>query len=112
MMPMTVGVVHHARLAWDAARIVVAVADGDEDRLYQWLAGRLDTICGWEYEQALSISRTRLMYQLRADATAVEAGMWRARLQDLLDRRPELVPPLQALVEELAPLLRQDWSGG
>jgi hypothetical protein len=104
MGQMTIGVVHHARLAWDAARIVVAVADGDESRRYDWLADRLD-LFGPEYQQALSISRTRLMYRLREDAPMMEAGMWRTRLHELLDGRPELAGPVRALIDELTPIV-------
>jgi len=102
---MPTGVIHHSRLAWDAARVVVTVADSDEDRLYQWLIDRLDLIGGPELAQALSVSRTRLMYRMRGDVAAVEAGMWRARLHDLLDRHPELGARLRDTVDELAPLL-------
>jgi hypothetical protein len=105
---MTTGVVHHARLAWDGARVFVAIADGDEDRLYDWLADRLDLLCGPEYRQALSISRTRLMYRVRSDAPQVEAGMWRTRLHELLDGRPELTGPVQALIDELTPIVYRD----
>ncbi len=105
MMPMTASVVHHARLAWDTARVVVAVADRDDERLCYWLAERLDAWCGPEYEQAFSISRTRLMYRMRPDAVEAEAGMWRVRLQELLDCRPDLRPHLRALVDELTPLV-------
>jgi hypothetical protein len=103
---MTVGTVHHARLAWDAARVIVAVADRDQDDLYEWLSARLDLVCGPEFPHALSASRTRLLYRSREDIVAAEAGTWRARVQDLLDRRPALVGPLHALVAELAPAAR------
>ncbi|HKT01789.1 MAG TPA: hypothetical protein VJT31_19865 [Rugosimonospora sp.] len=102
---MTSGVVHHARLAWDAARVVVAVADSDEDRLYEWLVDQLDLVGGPELAQALSISRTRLLYRMRPDARAVEAGMWRARLHDLLDYYPEQAGRLAGIVAELAAVL-------
>jgi hypothetical protein len=99
------GAVQNSRLAWEGARVLVAVADRDDGRLYDWLADRLDLLCGPEYPQALSISRTRLMYRMRDDAPMVEAGMWRARLHDLLDHRPDLARPFRALVDELTPIV-------
>jgi hypothetical protein len=95
----------HSRLAWDGARVLVAVADRDDGPLYDWLVARLDLLCGPEYQQALSISRTRLLYRMRDDAPMVEAGMWRVRLHDLLDHRPDLAAPLRELVDELHPIV-------
>jgi HAMP domain-containing protein len=41
------------------------------------------------------------MYDGRPEATAIEKGMWRARLQDMLDSRPDLAQPVKRMVDDL-----------
>jgi hypothetical protein len=91
-------IVHHQRLAWDCARAFVAVVDSDRD--YFWLCDEVRRLLGPEYELALSDARTRLQLAARPDAPQIEAGLWRARMEDALRERPGLVPALGALVEE------------
>ncbi len=95
---MTHGIVHQQRLAWDCARTFTAAADSDRD--YFWLCHQVRRLLGPEYEQALSDARTRLLLAARPDAPQVEAGLWRARMEDALRERPELVYALADLVEE------------
>lgn len=95
---MTWHIVHHQRLAWDCARAFVALAD--TDREYYWLGARLRELCGPEHELALSDTRTRLLWQVRADGRSIEAGRWRARIADLLAERPALAPALAALRQD------------
>jgi hypothetical protein len=95
---MTRPILHHQRLAWDCARAFVALAE--TDREYYWLGSRLAQLLGADYELALSDSRARLLWPLRSDATNIEAGLWRARIDDLLGQRPEVGPGLEALMHE------------
>ncbi len=97
MGSMTHGIVHHQRLAWDCALAFTSVADSD----YYWLCGNVRRLLGPQYEQALSGMRTRLMYPVRSDAPQVEAGLWRARIEDALRERPEIVYALADLVAEV-----------
>jgi hypothetical protein len=93
---MTRGIVHHQRVAWDCARAFVALADSDRE--YFWLSTRLADLLGADYGLALSDTRTRLLWQSRGDAVNIESGLWRARIQDLLDQRPEISLALEALM--------------
>ncbi|GIH12019.1 hypothetical protein [Rugosimonospora africana] len=95
---MTRSIVHPQRLAWDGARAFVALADSDRE--YFWLGARLRELLGADHEQALSDSRTRLMWQIRTNAVSIEAGLWRARLADVLAERPELALALRYLIDE------------
>jgi hypothetical protein len=90
------GIVHNPRLAWDAARMIVRTLESDHP--YAWLHDRLGALLGPAYQQALSDSWTRLWWTERIDAPAAEAGLWRARLADVLQQRPDLARPLQELV--------------
>jgi hypothetical protein len=95
---MSMGIVHHQRLAWDCARAFIAVTDSDRD--YLWLSNELRRLLGPGYELALSDARTRLMFAARPDTPQIEAGLWRARMEDVLRQRPELALALAALVED------------
>jgi hypothetical protein len=89
-------VLHHPRLAWDGARVIVRVLESDQ--LYAWLSQRLVQLFGAPYQQALSDSFNRLWWTERVDAPQAEAGLWRARLADALTREPHLAPALQELI--------------
>jgi hypothetical protein len=95
---MNVGIVHHQRLAWDCARAFIAVADSDRD--YFWLCNEVRRLLGPHYEIALSDARNRLMLAARPDTPQIEAGLWRARMEDVLRERPELALALASLVED------------
>lgn len=98
MSSMRRGIVHHQRLAWDCARAFVTALE--QDRQFYWLCRELSRLAGSEYELALSDSRARLSRATRTDAPQVETGLWRARMEDLLRERPELVLVLADLAEE------------
>src|SRR2546421_12521209 len=74
---MTEQVLHHPRLAWDGARVIVRALESDH--LYGWLNERLGTLLGPAYQQALSDSFNRLWWTDRVDAPQTEAGLWRGR---------------------------------
>jgi hypothetical protein len=95
---MSEGVLHQPRLAWDGARMIVRALESDH--LYGWLDDRMGTLFGPLYRQALSDSFSRLWWTERLDAPQAEAGLWRARLADLLQQRPELATPLHELIQE------------
>jgi hypothetical protein len=98
-------ILQQPRLAWDGARVIVRAIDSE--RLYRWLHTRLGELAGPAYQQALSDSGHRLWWTERMDAPNAEAGLWRARLADLLQTRPELAGPLQELIDETAALLAE-----
>jgi len=91
-------ILQHPRLAWDGARVIVRALDSEP--LFTWLYNRLGQLVGPGYQQALSDSWNRLWWTERMDAAHAEAGLWRARLADLLQSRPELAEPLQELIYE------------
>jgi hypothetical protein len=91
-------VLHQPRLAWDGARVIVRVADSGH--LYGWLSEQIGRVLGPAYRQALFDSRNRLWSTGRPDAPQVEAGLWRARLEDALRANPDLVAPLRELIHE------------
>jgi hypothetical protein len=102
---VTERVIHQQRLAWDGARVIVRGLESDY--LYGWLNERLGVLLGPPYQQALSDSFNRLWWTERVDAPQAEAGLWRARLSDLLQARPELAAPLRDLIYEAAARLAE-----
>jgi hypothetical protein len=98
MSGMTPGIVHHQRLAWDCARAFVAAVDHDSQ--YLWLRREVNRLLGPQYEHAMSDSRDRLSTATRPDAPQAEAGLWRARIEDVLRERPDLALVLADLAEE------------
>jgi hypothetical protein len=97
---MTTRVVNRERLAWDAARVVVRVLGSDQ--VGRWLHEQLATRLGAELAAALVESRLRMWASPRPDAPQVEAGIWRAKVADLLGTDASLAVPLQALMAEAA----------
>jgi len=102
---MTEQVIHNPRLAWDGARVIVRALESDY--LYRWLDEQLGALLGQPYRQALSDSFNRLWWTERADAPQAEAGLWRARLGDVLQNRPDLAVPLRDLIYEAAARLSE-----
>ncbi|WKU04418.1 hypothetical protein [Micromonospora sp. HUAS LYJ1] len=90
-------VLHHPRVAWDMARLIVAAVP--DERLFDWLCTEVGALLGPEHAGALRDTRWRLQPWARTtpDAAAVEAGRWRVRLEDLLRTRPETAEPLRSL---------------
>lgn len=93
-MPTT----HVPRVAWDGARAIVR-ASGDQARA-QRFADWLDHNAGPPYGQLVMESCHRLLSGRGFESEAVEAGVWRVRLDDLLHSRPDLVVPLAKLLGE------------
>lgn len=91
---------HIPRLAWDAARTIVD-ASADPARAVRF-ADWLDTHAGQPYGQLVIECRNRLVTNYGFESTAVEAGIWRVRLDDLLHDRPDLVEPLAELIRGMA----------
>ncbi|MEU7978582.1 hypothetical protein AB0B63_08640 [Micromonospora sp. NPDC049081] len=90
-------VLHHPRVAWDMARLIVASVPDDE--LFDWLRAELGELLGPDHAGSLQDTRRRLLPWARTtpEAAAVEAGRWRVRLEDLLRTRPETAEPLRSL---------------
>ncbi len=91
--------VHPERLAWDGARVLVRAIGSDA--AYRWLSDEWGVL-GPAYRQALSDSYTRLLYDRRPDAVHREAGIWRARLLDLLRADPDGAPQVGTLIDRTA----------
>jgi hypothetical protein len=102
-------IIQQPRLAWDGARVIVRVLESD--RLYPWLSTRLGELVGPAYQQALADSFSRLWWTERVDAPQAEAGLWRARLGDLLQSEPHLTEPLRDLVYEATARLAEPAIG-
>lgn len=97
---MTTPVVNRERLAWDAARVVVRVLHSDQ--VGRWLHEEMATRLGTDLAAALVESRLRMWASPRLDAPQVEAGIWRAKLADLLTEDASLALPLQVTMAEAA----------
>ncbi|MBC6456434.1 hypothetical protein [Actinomadura sp. HBU206391] len=90
------GVLHRPRVAWEGGRIFAAAANADA---YYWLSEMVGEHLGVIFQLKLAETRIRLQAE---DVTYAEAGAWRARLDELLEDRPELTPLLHQLVTETA----------
>lgn len=95
---MTAHAVNRERVAWDAARVVVRVLGSDQ--VGRWLHEEMAVRLGPETAAALVESRLRMWASSRPDAPQVEAGIWRAKLADLLTADPSLATPLQVMMAE------------
>jgi hypothetical protein len=89
---------HNPRVAWDFARVVVSVATANDD-LYAWFSARVVDLMGRPYQLALYDTRTRLTRPTRPDAPYVEAGLWRARIDDVLSLDTDLAEDLYLLAQ-------------
>jgi hypothetical protein len=88
------------RLAWDGARTFVRAIWSAQ--VFGWLIEELGMLLGPAYQQALSDSYARLWSDPGPDAPHREAGLWRARLHDVLWTDPALAATVQRLVDETA----------
>ncbi|MCW6010765.1 hypothetical protein K1W54_40380 [Micromonospora sp. CPCC 205371] len=95
---MSTQVLHRERLAWDAARVVVRALGSVQ--VLGWLHGQMAARLGPTHAAALVESRDRLWSSPRPDAPHVEAGIWRARLADLLAADRSLAAPLAEITTE------------
>lgn len=91
-------VINRERLAWDAARVVVRVLGSDQ--VGRWLHEQMAARLGPEAAASLVESRRRMWASTRLDAPQVEAGIWRAKLAELLGEEPSLATPLQVMMAE------------
>ena len=97
---MTQTTSHRPRVAWDGARVIIAAID----RGYQgWLAYVLGERIDSEYYGFVLDSWSRM--NARPEAMMAEAGLWRARLDDLLSRRPEVTDELVTVLRETSATL-------
>jgi hypothetical protein len=77
------------------------------DDLYGWLTPQVGDLLGAEALRALAETRYQLRYSTRSDATYVESGRWRVRLEQLLAQQPGLAEPLRELTYETRIRLRE-----
>ena len=96
-------VIHHSRVAWDTARLIVGATD-DED-LFGWLSHEIGDLLGPTIEDALRDTRDQVRRGGR-DRALVESGLWRVRLEDSLRDRPALAEELRSLTTIGSGLLR------
>jgi hypothetical protein len=90
------------RLAFEGARVFVEAAQRDA---YWWLSDVVGVHLGPMY--ALKLAETRLRLA-REEAELSEAGAWRARLEELMTQRPDLVSLVTQMVEGSASRLRDE----
>jgi hypothetical protein len=95
-------VIHQPRVAWDAARAFVRAAGSP---LYATFADLVLERLGSSVYGDFADTRQRLLTALVETggdryAADVEAGKWRARLEDLLYTRPELTAAVMELTAE------------
>ncbi|MFB9630178.1 hypothetical protein [Nonomuraea helvata] len=86
---------HPRRVAWEGARIFVCAANTDA---YWWLSDTIGRGLGNIYQ--LQLRETRLRLQAEAEAVHAEAGVWRARLDELLDTHPTAAEILTQMISE------------
>src|SRR5262245_36213659 len=92
---MTQQVIHRPRVAWEGARAFVDVIDAGK---YRWLSEQLGARISREAQDHALACMVRL--GARPGTEAVEAGMWRGLLDDLLGSRPDLAQPLLDIIDE------------
>ena len=95
-------VIHHPRVAWDAARAFVHAAGSPHSDQF---AARVLPRLGSEVYGQFADTRQRLLTALVETGgdryvSDVEAGKWRARLEDLLRTKPELTGAVVELTGE------------
>ncbi|MFG6199298.1 hypothetical protein [Nonomuraea sp. JJY05] len=90
-------VLHPRRVAWEGARTFVSAANTDA---YWWLSDAVGHYLGIMYQLQLCETRLRLQAEEEADAIYAEAGVWRARLDELLDTHPATASILTQMISE------------
>jgi len=93
-------VIHHERLAWDTARVIARTLESNH--LVGWLRDQLSALFGADFGAALLESHTRMWASSRPDAPQVEIGIWRAKLEDVLQADMSLCEPLVAVLADAA----------
>ncbi len=89
---------HVQRVAWDGARVIVrACADRD---WAVWFANWINEHAGPPFGQLVMECRARLVTSYGYESAALESGIWRVRLDDLMAQRPDLVEPLAGIVRD------------
>ena len=94
-------VTHRPRLAWDGARMVVAAIERGH---HGWIGELLGERLGPEYRRHVEDAWLRM--SMEPDRALVEAGLWRARLDDLLAQRPERQAEVAFVIDEAMTFLR------
>jgi len=94
--------VHQPRVAWDGARAFVQAAGSPHSEQF---AARVLSLLGSEVYGQFADTRQRLLTALVETggdryAADVEAGKWRARLEDLLRQKPQLTETVLDLTSE------------
>ncbi|GAB1822695.1 hypothetical protein [Herbidospora sp. RD11066] len=90
-------VLNARRVAWDAARVIVEASTAEA---YWWVGDMVNRHLGVMYQ--LKLAETRLRVLENDEVTVAETGMWRARFDELLGERPDLIPLVADLTKETA----------
>ncbi|TKK87507.1 hypothetical protein FDA94_16900 [Herbidospora galbida] len=85
------------RVAWEAARVLVEASTAET---YWWVSDMVGRHLGVMYQ--LKLAETRLRLVENDEFTVAETGTWRARLDELLGDRPDLMPLVADLTKETA----------
>ena len=87
---MDTPIVHHARVAWDAAVALTRAAAADE-AVYFWTRNWVADLLGQKAALAMTATRDRLTDPMSDPGNAqVEIGRWRAHLEGELRVRPDI----------------------
>jgi hypothetical protein len=95
---------HLQRIAWDGARVIVRAAA--DEAWAVWFANWINRQAGPPWGQLVVECRARLVAAYGYETAALESGMWRVRLADLMEERPDLVQPLADVIRETNERLR------
>ena len=83
-------IVHHARVAWDAAVALTKAAVADE-AVYFWTRKWVADLLGEKAALEMTATRDRLMDPMSdPENSRVEIGRWRAHLEGELRVRPDI----------------------
>jgi hypothetical protein len=88
-------VTHRPRLAWDGARMVVAAIERGH---HGWIGDLLAERLGPEYRHHVEDAWLRMT--MEPDRALIEAGLWRARLDDLMAQRPDRRTEVGNVIDE------------
>ena len=87
-------IVHHPRVAWDAALALVRAARAD-DAVVSWCRDWVAHVLGPIDASAFLATRRRLADPAAAlNEVQVQEGLWRVRIEDALRVFPDLAEPL------------------
>src|ERR1051326_1883478 len=94
---MTARVLHHPRVAWDAATVMVHIAERSGSDIFWWYIERVSDVLGISHRIAFTETVERMATSQRPDQIDIESARWRARFSDVLGVNPGLAEDLNLL---------------